>query len=539
MKDFVKPVRGSGDLPDHIMLSINGDAETSMTVTWRTRCEITNGYVLYWEEGTEDVQRTDADTDIFESDIDCSSMFWGHMTNLKPGTKYYYNCGNVEFRSETFFFTTAEKNLTKFKFICVSDQQKGSPHDCPDYSWFNGFIKDVLRENPDVRFILTGGDNTDCGQHEVQWNGAFSGLVGISEYVPFMMTIGNHDTRGFSDYAKGIGRYYSEPAAFFGKQFKGSYPDNGPENWKTENYTFDYGNVHFGMIGVNGPEEVDDWMVKELPASDKTWKIGSYHFPICYSGSNLQNYDAYPVMREGFECFDLVFSGHEHNFARSFPLRNESLYEQPSKGTIHYMLGNAHQNPPGTRSVQKVWHSAYYSQEENNGMVCIVEVDGDKMTLTAKLNDGRIADQCVIDKKNDCILPYALAPVYNRTRMKYRGMDLGIMSAPTPCHEKDGVWFAPLATLISFAGGSVEKTKGKVKMNVYGRTAEFTEDSDVAVTDRGELKLPAKVYRADEGQLYIPCDGCHAFDMRWGYAERNNFISFEHESENRPVTVQP
>ena len=539
MQSFKKPIRGSGDLPDHIMLSIRGNAETSMTVTWRTRCENMAGYVLYWEAGSSDKYRTDAETDVFQSDIDRSSMFWAHLENLKPGTKYCYNCGNDVYRSETFCFSTAPEHLTKFKFLCVSDQQKGEPHDCPDYSWFNGFIKDVLQQHPDVRFILTAGDNTDCGQHEVQWNGAFSGLVGIAEYVPFMMALGNHDNRGYQDYSKGIGRYYSEPAEFFAKQFRGSYPDNGPENWKTENYTFDYGNVHVGVIGINGPQEVNDWMVRELSSSDKTWKIGAYHFPICYSGSNLQNYDAYPVMREGFEQFDLVFSGHEHNFARSFPLRNEELFEQPSRGTIHYMLGNAHQNPPGTRSVQKVWHSAYYTQEERNGMVCVVEVDGERMTLTAYLSDGRIVDRCVIDKEKDEILPYALAPVYNRTRVKYRGMDLGILSAPTPAEQKNGVWFVPMATLILFAGGSVVKTAGQIELSLYGHTAVFTEGSDTARTDRGDARLPAAVYRGARGQLYVPAEGCFAFDMRFAYAARNNFLSFEHESEDCPVTEQP
>ena len=539
MQQNNKPVRGSGDLPDHIMLSIRGDARTSMTVTWRTRSENTEGYVLVWEAGTTDKRRVDADTDLFISDIDRSSMFWAHLEGLKPGTRYCYNCGNDTFRSETFSFSTAPDNLTKFKFICVSDQQKGEPHDCPDYSWFNGFIKDILQQHPDVRFILTAGDNTDCGQHEVQWNGAFSGLVGIAEYVPFMMALGNHDNRGFQDYEKHIGRYYSEPAEFFSKQFKGSYPDNGPDNWKTENYTFDYGNVHVGVIGINGPEEVNEWMIRELSESKQTWKIGAYHFPICYSGSNLQNYDAYPVMREGFEQFDLVFSGHEHNFARSFPLRDEELFEQPSKGTIHYMLGNAHQNPPGTRSVQKVWHSAYYSQEEQNGMVCIVEVDGKRMTLTAYLSDCRIADRCVIDKEKDEILPYALAPVYNRTRVKYRGMDLGIMAAPTPAVQQDGAWFVPMATLITYAGGTVVKTKGQVSLELYGHTAVFTEGSSTAQTDRGEMPLPAAVFRGERDQLYIPAEGCYAFEMRFGYAKRNNFLSFEHESEFCPVTEQP
>ena len=539
MSDFVKPVRGSGDMPDHIMLSIRGDAATTMTVTWRTDIENKNGYVLYWEDGADDVMRCEAETDVFISDIDRSSMFWAHLENLKPDTKYRYTCGNDAFRSDTYWFTTAPEKIDKFKFICVSDQQKGEPHDCPDYSWFNGFLKRVLAEHPDTRFILTGGDNTDCGQHEVQWNGAFSGLVGVAEHTPFMMTLGNHDNRGFKDYKNCIGRYYSEPAEFFGKQFKGSYPDNGPENWKTENYTFDYGNVHFSVLGVNGPEDVNAWMIDDLSKTDKTWKIGTYHFPICYSGSNLQNYDAYPVMTEGFEMLDLVFSGHEHNFARSIPRRNEELHAEPSKGTVHYMLGNSNQNPPGTRSVQKVWHSAFYVQEERGAMVCIVEVDGDRMTLTAQMDDGRIADRCVIDKAKDEILPYALPSRFNRTRMLYRGMDLGILAAPTPCCQKDGVWFVPMASLITFAGGSVEKTAGKVSMELYGRTAVFTEGSDTAQTDRGELHLPASVFRGDCAQLYIPADGCRAFDMRWAYAPYNNFISFEHESEDRPVTVQP
>ena len=539
MSDFKKPVRGSGDSPDHIMLSVRGDAATTMTVTWRTRIENTDGYVLYWADGSDTVLRCDAETDVFQSDIDRSSMFWAHLEGLKPDTKYFYTCGSDAFRSGTFWFTTAPEKLTKFKFICVSDQQKGEPFDCPDYSWFNGFLKRVLKEHPDTRFILTGGDNTDCGQHEVQWNGAFSGLVGVTEYVPFMMALGNHDNRGFRDYRNGVGRYYSEPAEFFSKQFKGSYPDNGPENWKTENYTFDYGNVHFAVLGVNGPEDVNAWMIDDLTKTKQTWKIGVYHFPICYSGSNLQNYDAYPVMREGFELLDLVFSGHEHNFARSFPLRCEELHAEPSKGTVHYMLGNSNQNPPGTRSVPKVWHSAFYPQEEKCAMVCIVEVDGERLTLTAQLDDGRIADRCVIDKAKDEILPYALPPRFNRTRMMYRGMDPGILAAPTPCCQKDGVWFAPLATLITFAGGSAEKTKGQVSLELYGHTAVFTEGSDTAQTDRGEMRLPAPVFRGERGQLYIPAEGCRAFEMRWAFSPYNNFLSFEHESEDRPVTAQP
>ncbi len=535
-----KPIRGSALMPDHIMISINGNPETCMAVTWRTCTDITVGYVLYRAEGSNETIRCDAQHHPFISDIDESNIFSAHLKNLKPDTKYYYTCGNDSYRSEEFSFCTAPENLTKFKFICVSDQQKGEPFECPDYSYFQNFVKKVLAENPDTRFILTGGDNTDCGQHEVQWNGAFSGLKGICESTPLMMTLGNHDNRGFKDYKNSIGRYYAEPAEFFNTQFSGAYPNNGPENWKTENYSFDYGNAHFCVIGINGPEEVNEWLIKDLDATDKTWKIGTYHFPICYSGTDCQNYDAYPVMTEGFEKHDIVFSGHEHNFSRSFPLRNENLYDRPSQGTVHYMLGNSGGNPPGSRTISKIWHAAFYPQEVPNAMVAIVEVDGNKITLTSVLDDGRIVDRCTIDKDKDEITPYALAPTFNRTRMMFKGADLGLCQVGLHPYKKDNIWYAAIGTLVSYIGGSVVKEKGKITLSIYEKTAIFTENSDIALTGTGEeVRLPAKVERGEKGQLFIPCDGCHILDMRWAYANHNNFISFEHESEDKPITVQP
>ena len=535
-----KPPRGSMPQPDHIFISFNGDAKTSMAVTWRTSIDVTSGYALCRKDGTDEYMRYDADSDVFESDIDISNMFWARMTNLEPGTKYYYTVGNDEFRSDEFYFTTEEENAESFKFICVSDQQSGEPHDLPDYSGFNEFLNSVLAENPDTKFILTGGDNTDCGQHEVQWNGAFSGLKGIVEHIPFMMTLGNHDNRGFEDYKNGIGRYYSEPAEFFGKQFKGSYPYNGPEGWKTENYSFDYGNAHFNVLGVNGPEDVNEWLKVDVPASDKIWKFGSYHFPIYYTGPELANDDAYPMMREGVELLDVIFSGHEHNFSRSFPIKNESIFDKPSQGTVHYELGNSNYNPPGTATVKKVWHAAYYPQTERVAAVAIVEVFKDRVELTTKLNDGRIVDSCVIDKEKDEIRPYALAPFYRRPRIFYKGTDLGLGQRELFPEQKDGIWYAPLSVMFNAICAEVVKEKGKVTLGIYGKRATFTENSDVAMTDDGEVKLVAPVYRGNRGQLYIPVESVvSCFDMKWNYAEKNNFISIEHVSEDIPYTEQP
>ncbi len=537
-----KPQRGSAPQPDHIMLSLNGDARTCRAITWRTSEEITEGYVEYWQTGTQEKQRCAGAVDRFESDIDVSQIHWGLLKDLKPGTQYEYTCGDSANRAGPFCFSTAPEKIEKFKFLCFTDQQKGDPFDLPDYSEFQAYVSGLLEEHPDTAFILTAGDNTDCGQHEQQWNGLFAtGWKGIAERVPVMMTLGNHDNRGFADYRHGVGRYYSEPGEFFCKQFQGAYPDNGPEGWKTENYYFNYGNAQFNVLGLTGDEERNTWMLETAGKLPKDiWKISVFHFPVLSGGANIEVND-YPPLREGLACFDLSFAGHEHSFARSFPCRNAELFDKPSQGTVHYTLGNGNRNPPGTRATTKVWHTNYFPMEEKLSGVCIAEVEGQKMTLTYQLEDGRIIDRCVIDKASDSIMPYAQPPIYgpNRTRMLFKGMDLGVCQSSTPCEQREGIWFCPLAILTVYVGGGAVKSPGQCRLEAYGYWAEFTEGSDIAQTSRGALKLPAPVYRGHKEQLYIPVEGSAALDFLWEYAPRNNFINFEHPSEDNQVTIQP
>lgn len=534
-----KPVRGSSAMPDHIMVSFYDDSRYNMAITWRTCAWVESGYAEYRAQGGETF-KCEAESHPFISDIDESVIHTARLTNLTPGTKYYYTCGDEKNRSAEYSFETQARNTRKFTFLALADFQKGEPHDLPDYSGLGVFIKKILKEHPEIKFILSAGDSTDCGQHEQQWNGMFSGLEGIIESVPFMLALGNHDNRGFEDYEKGIGRYYAEPAEFFCVQFRKAYPDNGAENWKTENYSFDYGDAHFIIFSINGPEETNEWAKKDLEKTGKNWKLGTYHFPIYYSGTDCQNDDAYPVMRESMEMCDIMFSGHEHNFSRSFPIKNEEIFDRPSQGTVHYMLGNGNCNPPGARTLPKVWHSAFFPQEENVSAYALVEVETDRITLTEILDDGRIVDKCVIDKKEDMIYPHALAPRYNRPRMLFKGMDPGLAQVEVPPENKDGVWFIAAAVLASFIGADVTRSQGKVEIGLYGCKAVFSEGSASAQTENGVLPLGAEVYRGCRGQLYVPADGfAKAFGMKWCRSERNNFLSFEHESEARPVPVQP
>ena len=539
-KEEWKKIRGSQNNPDHIMLTINGDARTSMTVTWRACTDIESGYALYRKKGEKDWLRTDADMGRFDSDMDSSNIFWAHIKALEPGEEYEYTCGNDNFRSEIYDFKTAENDLESFEFLCLSDTQGGGAEPPADYSVLNEVVREALRLHPDVRFILTAGDNTNCGQTDIQWTGLLDGMKGIIEHIPFMMSVGNHDDMGFGNYFTLENKYYSEKVEYFGKQFGGSYPDNGPEDWKTANYSFDYGNAHFCAIGLSGPEYVNEWLIEDTAKTDKTWKFGSHHFPICYQGSSLSCEDSYPMLREGIENFDVVFSGHEHCFSRSYPRRGDNLWDRPSEGTVFYNMGSGHRNPSNMLVTPKLWNCAYYPHEEELSMYTVARVQGKKLTLTSYLEGDKAVDQCVIDKENDIVYPIALAPVFRTTRLMFKGADLGLCMRTLTCEEIDGLWYVPVAVMFRYTGFDVEMSKGAVTVSAFRRKATFTENSRTVITESGSFEMPSEVKRLQRGQLYVPADGiCKAFGMRYSFFERNNLLSFEHELEDKPVPEQP
>jgi hypothetical protein len=66
------------------MVSISGDARTSMTVTWRTSIDISGGFAEYRKDGSNQTKRVQAVSEVFESDIDISRINWAEITGLEP-----------------------------------------------------------------------------------------------------------------------------------------------------------------------------------------------------------------------------------------------------------------------------------------------------------------------------------------------------------------------------------------------------------------------------------------------------------------------
>ena len=199
-KEEWKKIRGSSPEPDQVMLSIKGDAAHSMSVRWRTDTTVDTGYALYREIGTTEWKKALAEKWSFTTDMDDCHFFFADMTGLSPDTKYEYTCGSDENRSDTYTFKSAKENAEKYSFLCLADVQAGDAEPPADYSVLGEVVKKILSEHPECEFILTAGDNTYCGQTDIQWTGLFAGLKGSCESVPVMFCMGNHDDMGFSSY---------------------------------------------------------------------------------------------------------------------------------------------------------------------------------------------------------------------------------------------------------------------------------------------------------------------------------------------------
>jgi 3',5'-cyclic AMP phosphodiesterase CpdA len=166
--------------------------------------------------------------------------------------------------------------------------------------------------------------------------------------VPFLVVPGNHDLL-----ERDLGRYPDALAYFL----VWALPLNGPlgapgvpnsptlRGGATErreflelagdayprmaNYSFDYGDAHWTMLDTNPYADWTDprlvaWLEADLAsARDARWRFVAFHQPPFHSSRAHADEQRTRVLAPLLEKHgvDLVFSGHIHNYQRSYPLR--------------------------------------------------------------------------------------------------------------------------------------------------------------------------------------------------------------------------
>ncbi len=262
------------------------------------------------------------------------------VKNLKAGT-YYYQIGNLE--TTPFDVQDVSKG---FSFVFVGDPQIGSSNSMKSssakdeesadafysaqsdavrndaFNWSNT-LDNALQKDENIGFVLSAGDQiqsrtkdapavkTDNTYSEIEYSGFLS--ASALKSLPLAPTVGNHDaTLGNYNY------HFNTPNS----------SELGSNGIVGGDYWFTYGNALFIMLNTQDTNTAEHkQFIEEAVAknSDCKWRFVTLHQDIYGSAehsnepeiTNLR-YELVPIFEDN--DIDVVFTGHDHAYSRSYLL---------------------------------------------------------------------------------------------------------------------------------------------------------------------------------------------------------------------------
>ncbi|MDP4128199.1 MAG: metallophosphoesterase family protein [Bacillota bacterium] len=387
----------ASSVPDHITLTWMEDPQTTQTITWQTDNSVDAGQVEYMEALSNTmllghVVTVPGKVSILSTNLGEMVIHTATLINLKPGTRYLYRLGHGLNWSIMHTFVTAPANTAKFEFFVFGDSQSIS------YDTWQATLYYAYQSNPNAAFIINMGDLVDVGQDYANWDKWHTAAAGVIDTIPIVPVTGNHET--YTPEGE-----FSMPVLFTG-QFK--LPANGPSALQGQVYSFTYGNVHFSVLDSQSGEEARfvpsmleiqrDWLARDLQLTDARWKIVLVHRPPYNNKENNDNNnirDAFVPLFDQYHV-DVVFTAHDHVYARTYPLNHGEVVADPAKGTIYVATGRSG-SKTYDNTLANEWDEFFYNPLDQPNYIS-VEVDENCLLLKAFQQDGTIIDAWGINK---------------------------------------------------------------------------------------------------------------------------------------------
>lgn len=166
--------------------------------------------------------------------------------------------------------------------------------------------------------------------------------------IPFLSAPGNHDilNSNLNSVPDGLAYFYywsqplNGPLTTIGDPntpvLSGSSANQqaflaaaGPNYPRMANYSFDYGNAHWTVLDADPYVDWENpalraWVAQDLAnARNSTWRFVGFHQPGFNSARTHFSEQQMRVLADVFEVgnVDLVFTGHVHNYQRSYPMQ--------------------------------------------------------------------------------------------------------------------------------------------------------------------------------------------------------------------------
>lgn len=493
-------------IPDHVTLTWAGDPTTTQTITWRTDSTVTSGILEFSQGGDAfdaGTKRVIAATETLKSSLGDMSLHSVTLSSLRPDTTYRYRVGDGGSNwTVPVSFTTAQTDVTSFKFLVFGDTQSGIASN-PEYGPWQSNVHAAVAANPNARFLINVGDLVEAGQAYEHWDNWYAACKDIINTIPEMSCQGNHETynRGWLPPSGAS----SEPYEYV-HQFK--VPSNGPSALKGQTYSWDYGNIHFAIVDSQYDEEVTqetkvvrfpgstfldlqkEWLDNDLKSTHKLWKVVIFHKTPYYNKANRAN----EVIKAAFTPIidkyhvDIVFNGHDHGISRTYPIKNDAFVSSPKVGTVYYVTGRGG-NKYYTDLSRKVWDQFFYDSVDSPTYV-VAEVHGNTLNLKAFKENGTLVDNYSINKTTGLDTPRTVLPTpYENTQVIVYGNEAKNSAAePINGVYNGSTWYVPLefvtvqygtASNLGVTGYSYDAVAEEISFTMGSTKYSFTVGSQV------------------------------------------------------------
>lgn len=365
------------ETPDHAYVNCLADCKSTFVLMWREKNAAVYGQwkgalMERWDAGMEDMY-----------------VYNGDMSGLLPQTEYEYKVRDLAAgmeSSEMSFHTGGEE---AFSFVFAGDPQIGADDVAMDGAAWNKALEKALDLEPEMDFLVTAGDQADSSDplEAMEEFMAFREPA-LLKRIPLAVNIGNHES--------------SENGMDY--QFERLYEND------FHDYFFVRGDTLFYALNTNNREYEEHIKALEetIREQEPHWVIVTMHYSIFGGKDRSKDSSVYEARRAYAQAFsdldvDLVLSGHDHLYARTFYMEGE---ESSGKGGGEKAAGEVLYISGGSATGSKFYEQGdddypylAYTQEFGESVISFISVDASRIRIEARrIDDGKIVDRCEITK---------------------------------------------------------------------------------------------------------------------------------------------
>ena len=375
-----------GTAYDGIHLNAAVSSSTAQGISWLSGIGTAGKAVVqYRVKGTDAWQTADGTCTLtgFSTSKSAAYTNAAQLTGLTAGTDYEFRVGDGATWSEPQSFRTRAAAQDTTSFVVMGDtQMTGNPDSEEDKASIAVLEKlgDLAeKQGRQIDFGLQTGDYVDNGSNYAMWAEMQNAFSAAFPGVSFFHTLGNHEY-----YGDASGHISADLLQLPGKDY----------------YSVEYGDVYVAVINNSADlAEACAWLRQDAAQSTCMWKILSIHQPPYYTnakGGSERFHEQIPAAAEA-AGIDVVFSGHDHSYARIMAKDGEPVTEN---GVTYFICGDLGEKSKNVNYAMTSDFSFAYKEQAYDGLIMYVTANDKTMTVSAyDSKDGRLVDSAVLQSR--------------------------------------------------------------------------------------------------------------------------------------------